>query len=445
MKLNLDLQLNKKLRDKVNEIGNFAYNKEYSFPVDGKAVSAKNAYNCICAALDRIGDLSTYCNSIELTQDKDGVFALCNLLNYAQTLIDCITIIGKVYNVVYEAKHDRSSFSQYGFNGKGTDEKYFKYLRSLCSVHPLATNRYGGEYQGNELEWCPYISCGSSVANRMLAIGDKNLENADYIAVIYRNDYTFCKNLPIKLCEIFDYIEKRYNFINDVINGIDTYNKQRIEELKAQHIPTPDECSSYSDYLLNLDKELALRYSACSYMVKEWLAMLQTKFDDEYIQTKFDAYLKVLKDGIKNIHNRLQAMDLFDDDDLVAINLKEIKALNAYGYEREKIHYLYPSAEMEDGSFDNLDFINRPTENDDIKLALTFDLLDLARKDGKVSEELREICKCCDSEYGTNNSEWARMMLKIIEPIISKNMKIDYTLNDWHLYLQVQMLFYYYK
>lgn len=138
MKIQLDLQLNKRLREKINEINNFSVDKtsDFQFPSDKKGVKREgNAFNCICVALDRIDDLVEHCNNLELTQTKEGTFALCDLFNYGQTLIDCITIIGNVYGIKYDSTNDLSSFHQNGANGKGNDEKYFKYLRSLmfCS------------------------------------------------------------------------------------------------------------------------------------------------------------------------------------------------------------------------------------------------------------------------------------------------------------------------
>ena len=66
-------------------------------------------------------------------------------------------MISKIYNVPYEAENDISCFNQKGNDGSGNDEKYFKYLRSLCSVHPVETSQHK-IYQGDEPEWCPYIS-----------------------------------------------------------------------------------------------------------------------------------------------------------------------------------------------------------------------------------------------------------------------------------------------
>lgn len=71
MKIKLDIQLNRKLRDKVNEINNFSVDKtaKFQFPSDKRGNKQEsNAFNCICAALDRIDDLVEHCNALDLTQ-----------------------------------------------------------------------------------------------------------------------------------------------------------------------------------------------------------------------------------------------------------------------------------------------------------------------------------------------------------------------------------------
>ena len=62
-----------------NEINNFSFNKtaNFQFPSDKKGSTREgNAFNCICAALDRIDDLVDHINSLDLTQTTEGAFAL---------------------------------------------------------------------------------------------------------------------------------------------------------------------------------------------------------------------------------------------------------------------------------------------------------------------------------------------------------------------------------
>lgn len=180
MKLTLNPELNRCLREKVNEWNNFTCEKKANFKSPekrGKSIETQ-AYNCICACLDRIDELVTHCNTLELK----SLFGLYDIFNYGQTLIDCISMISKIYNVPYEAKNDISCFNQKGNDGSGNDEKYFKYLRSLCSVHPVETSQHK-IYQGDEPEWCPYIS-GHGTVMQLLENTNPELKDADYYAVV---------------------------------------------------------------------------------------------------------------------------------------------------------------------------------------------------------------------------------------------------------------------
>ena len=227
MKLTLNPELNRRLREKINEWNNFTCEKKANFKSPekrGKFIETQ-AYNCICACLDRIDELVEHCNALELK----SLFGLYDIFNYGQTLIDCISMISKIYNVPYEAENDISCFNQKGNDGSGNDEKYFKYLRSLCSVHPVETSQHK-IYQGDEPEWCPYIS-GSGVVMRMLENINPELKDADYYAVVYRNDMEFNKYVPIRVSQIIQYLNKRYEHIEKIVQAIDRYNDAQIADL----------------------------------------------------------------------------------------------------------------------------------------------------------------------------------------------------------------------
>lgn len=442
MKIQLDIQLNKKLRDKVNEINNFSVDKiaRFQFPSDKKGNKQEScAFNCICAALDRIDDLVEHCNDLDLTPSKEGVFALYDLFNYGQTLIDCITMIGDVYSVKYDSSNDISSFHQKGVTGNGNDEKYFKYLRSLCSVHPLETNAHR-EYQGDQPEWCPYIVSNSSSIISILTTADKSLRGADYIATIYRNDMEYNKHVPIRVKQVFHYINKRYAFIKNIIQAIDDYNSNLIETLRNTHILLPSECATYDDYLKNLEAEIHIRLGQWEYQAKTWRAIFKTHYDDELNEAALSAYKEELKSGIAKVHTKLQAMDFLDEDFVCdAIDDREVESLHKYFYEMEKMVYLFPSWALEDRENEDFSFIDEPLHLDCLRLKEMLDIMDKALAACVDHEELKSCGLALDYKYTVTDSEWARIQLKIMSPILGKYITFDYFANNWLLYLQVKM------
>lgn len=434
-KLNLDKELNKKLRDKINQYHNFLYEKEadFKFPSKRERVSSK-AYNCICAALDRIDDLVAYCNTIEVCD----VFKLCDLLNYGQTLIDCIMMIAHIYNVKYLRARDTSVFNKTGYDGKGNDEKYFKYLRSLCSVHPVETS-YHSSYQGSEPEWCPYIMNNNLMVSIMLS---EEESRADFIARVYRNDMEFDKYVPINVVQLNTYIWNRYNFIEEIIDAVEKYNLEKIKGFEKRTILAPQEFNTYEEYLENLQKEIIERCGKDNaYRVREWLAVMYSRFDDKSMQLQLEHYQYAMKQGIQKIHNGLQKMDIDHYFEVEPVEYNVLHTFNEYSYEMEKLNYLLPVHLIECESKPYIVITSDCGTCDKDRIDEMLAKIENAQKANVSYEELRDITRQIDSQYNVTNSEWARLMLKVIEPLFNNVLKFDYHLNDWYLYLQVQIAF----
>lgn len=439
MKINLDKTLVDNLRHEFNEYRVFSCHITSKFHIPSSKRGSKenmNAFNCLCAALDRMADIVSYLNRIDIQNDnQDGVFQLCDFLNQGQTLIDCIDIFGRVYNITYCIESDTTSFQQKGLNGKGNDTEYFKYLRSLCSVHPIATNAHP-EYQGNEPEWCPYI-CSKNAMHYLF--GDET-KRADFIATVYRNDTNTNIHIPIIIKQIFHYIEKRYKFINKIIDGIDKYNQNQIKLLQNTLIIAPNSYPSYDEYLDSLIVEFQQRCGSCEYYPKIWRAVLHTHFQDAKWEAALDEYKTEMQKGIARIHDALQDMSCLNEDfDSEAIKSKHVDCLIDFYYEDSKLEYLFPSFEIEDMADLSESFIHTSLSFDKERLIKILKFIDDQISEGATHEELRDIGRIFDSHMKISNSEWARIQLKIMESAIGMFLPFDYYLNDWHLYLQIQI------
>lgn len=439
MKIKLDKTLIDNLRRKFNEYSVFSYHitSEFHIPSQKRGTKEnKNAFNCLCAALDRMSDIVSYLNSIDIQNDnQNGVFQLCDFLNQGQTLIDCIEIFGNIYNVSYCVKSDVSSFHQKGLTGKGNDAEYFKYLRSLCSVHPIATNAHP-EYQGNEPEWCPYI-CSNNAIHYLL---DDKIKNADFVATVYRNDTNTYIYIPIIIEQIFHYIEKRYKHINEIIDGIDKYNQDKIKLLQNAPIQEYISFATYDDYIISLTSEFQQRCGSCEYYPKIWRAILHTHFQDAEWETALDGYKVELKKGIERVHQNLQDMSCLNEDfDPEPVHINSINVLNDFYYEDSKLEDLFPSFEIENMDDFSEFFIYESLSFDKEQLSKILKFIDDQIAEGATHEDLCDIGRLLDSRLNISNSEWARIQLKIMEPAIGTFLPFDYYLNDWNLYLQIQI------
>lgn len=403
MKLSLDVNLSRNLRNKFNERLNFSMAKTAKFRCpDGKEIE-QASFNAVCAVLDRIDSLVVHCCSLEIDSSTSGIFAFYDLLNYGQTLIDCIELIAQIYDYKSNVGTSCSHFKNSGNNNKGTDEKYFKYLRSLCTVHPVETNHHK-EYQGNQPEWCPYIGPVNTVTAWTLPAKDRN---ADFVAIIYRNDMTLQKYLPIYVDQVFSYIESRYNEINDIIKAIDNYNQDCISKLKSNNLMLPSSFPSYDTYLRYLDKEIKVRHENCCSIAKRWAAIFRTNFSDTEQQKALEQYKAALKKHIACVHNALQTMDCVNDFDF------EIDFSNAYSFPKfNKFHYhlsklpdLIPSYELEQNPNWTFDFIDDTDE----------------------------------SARGYGDPVYARRRLKNVADALSSTFTFDFSQNNWHLWLQFEV------
>ena len=439
MKISLDKSLVSALRDKFNEHPVFSYHitSDFHVPTQSRGTKEnKNAYNCLCAALDRMFDIVVYLNDLDIQNDKPkGTFQLCDFLNQSQTLIDCIEIFGKIYQVSYPAQGDISSFHERGITGKGNDEAYFKYIRSLCSVHPIATNAHP-EYQGDEPEWCPYL-CNRNSTYLLL----NNDRHSDFIATVYRNDVEGSYHIYISLKQIFHYVRKRYQHIKKVIDGIEVYNQEQINYFQKKKVKDPVSFNTYTDYIKSLIGEFHQRCGADEYLPRVWLAVFHTHFDDLNWETALEEYKLEMKKGIEKVHTCLQDMSCLDDNfDSDPVKFSSIKELEDYHYQQEKIEYLFPSLEKESADGDCSEtFISRQNTFDQELMQNILNFLDDNIRNGLSREELHYIALSLASNYQITNSEWARIQLKIMEPILGQFLPFDYFANDWHLYWQVQI------
>ena len=210
-KIELDTEILKRLRNKINEKQNISYNKMY-----GKY----RAWDKICAIMDRLEDTVEYLNTLELNTGKykRSSFDFFDFMNNASVVIDCVKELNKIFKVSdSEIKNSTNIFNKVGSDGNGTDEKYFEYLRSLCSVHPVETSRHK-IYQDNDFECSPYVLWNNNLR--------WSNDECDIYAVVYTSkDNESFKSVRIYIEQVFKYVERRLNFIERIIDGINKYQK----------------------------------------------------------------------------------------------------------------------------------------------------------------------------------------------------------------------------
>ena len=91
------------------------------------------AWDCICVCVHRIRDTVGYLNDQVLGKMEHGsAFDFINFMNNASVVLDSIDMLAKIIGVDLSQEDGRvAAFNQTGTDGKGTDKKYFEFLRSL--------------------------------------------------------------------------------------------------------------------------------------------------------------------------------------------------------------------------------------------------------------------------------------------------------------------------
>lgn len=303
--VNLDLEIASNLRCVINEDRDFSYNHKSCKKNEAKKENPKlyPAWGRICALMDRIQDTAEHINDIKLhDEDEDrSAFSFTDLMNYSSVLMDCIYEIARIYEIdMIQYELSNAIFHKPGKNNRGSDKKYFEYLRSLCSVHPISTDRHP-EYQDGEYECCPYVYWGDEI------LGTK-IYNVN--AMVYTDAQNTHKTIIISIQSIKVYIEYVYGLIDSVvIPGIEAFKERRREEFRKQKILSIDSFDDYVDYLENLKEEAAKRYNHNNdYYIDDTLRFFSVQFQDKKNRIGLLKMQNALKLAISFYHTSLQNM-----------------------------------------------------------------------------------------------------------------------------------------
>ncbi|MGY0372661.1 hypothetical protein [Clostridium sp. JNZ J1-5] len=347
--------------------------------------------------MDRLDDTVYFLNELKLNTGKykGSAFDFYDFMNNAAVVIDCVKELVKVFNVDDDKiKKSTEIFNQFGSDGKRTDEKYFEYLRSLCSVHPVETSRHR-RYQANDFECSPYVVWNGGMIWRN--------DDCDIYAVVYTSkDGDSNKRVQIYILQIFEYVKTRLDFVAEITNAIDKYQKQAIFDLKNRPIKKEKEFDNYIDYLRNLDKELKERYdSEVFYSFDYIISLFELRLSNPQNQDKMNLYLNAFKYAIAFEHNSMQNMSY-------------------EGFENNGL--LYPKRNIETSLYIEL---HSPNSGSNERRRYNYDL---------------EKIDYLSYDYGYGNKQWAYTQLKEAYIFLEKYVSFQGAKSDFENYALVQVL-----
>lgn len=343
-KISLNPEINSNFRSIVNDYIDFSIVKKYK--------NNDDAWNSICAIMDRIDDIVVYLNQKELDNGSWNrcAFDFFEFIEQAGVLVECIDELYKIYdieqpkyNLIFKNKIINYKYLSEAKKKNKTikigDSDYFKYIRSLSTIHPSKTDRHK-EFQNADFEVSPYV-----VWNKGIFTIDPRC-NGELVVVSYNNNTDeLLTNKPISIQEIFNYIKYKYYSLNYLIKKVKLYYKEQVKGLRNKPIKKPGSFSEYNDYLTELLKECKIRFPDLEDNIKEVIDVFNLKISNKENQMKYNKYCEALKIGIKAIHRQLQNMD-FKCESPIDNLMWELLVGKIYKKNTMEMNYSYPLSKI---------------------------------------------------------------------------------------------------
>ena len=238
-KFNFDLQTIIDLRGAMNENTFLAMQKVNLFQNDRSA--PYQSWGRMCAAMDRIEDTVRHINTLVLGENQCEIaFDFYEFINNMYVVVENIKTMAAIFNV----SCDRIKKGQSSFHQKCSDDMWFSYVRSLCSVHPTETSgNRRREIMAKEIfDCCARVDWDTA----------HRLSTGDLAAIVYRfpenqsggkcvSEYSH-KFIPLTVSEFQDYLQQWLDFIPEIIVAIQRYNETKYEEFRKTPIKKLDAC-----------------------------------------------------------------------------------------------------------------------------------------------------------------------------------------------------------
>ena len=339
-KIYLNDNVIRNFRNTINDYIDFSLLKKYK--------NNDNAWNSICALMDRIEDIVIYLNEKELNTGKWNrcAFDFFEFIEQAGVLIECIDELYKIYDIkpsrtktIFKHKEINEAYlsklKEENKIAKVGDLNYFEYIRSLSSVHPGKTDRHK-EFQFGNFEVSPYV-----VWNGGIYALDPRC-NGEIILVTYNNETDqMLINKSIYIKEIFNFIKYKYYSINYLTKYVKKYYLDEIKTLRDTPIRKRKDLKNNLEYLNNLVNESKKRCPNITDEIQEVIDIFNQQITREENINKYNKYCNALLYSMKGIHRQLQNMDFKCespiDNLLFKLLVGEIHLKN-----NAKMNYSYP-------------------------------------------------------------------------------------------------------
>lgn len=309
------------------------------------------AWDCICVCVHRIRDTVGYLNDQVLGKMEHGsAFDFINFINNASVVLDSIDMLAKIIGVDLSQENARTAaFDQIGVNGKGSDKKYFEFLRSLCAVHPVESNRFKDVYHTTDIVTCPFLTWVSG--NPLEMRWDCDLHAHAFV----NEANSWGEDVCVRIDQVFAHIKYRYSLLNKIGCALERFQEEKIEEFRRVPVPARLADETESAYVERLKGVEAKRFGSSNSFVYDF-AKTVLSFEPTNPANKaaveryknawrfaLDLQLRVLRDMSREGIDHAGIKD--DDTDWVLFEHLEYchyrcDELSGFSYNLEKLGYL---------------------------------------------------------------------------------------------------------
>lgn len=224
----LQRELINKFRNQINDNHHYVLNKY-------RDVKGKNFWNVICSAMDWIEVAVDGIPFIELKHKNQNVASLnlMQLICAMDLIVESIQQLYRVFDQNYPYRNDKSIFKS-----EKTDDNYFKHIRAMFGVHPV--NLKDDDHERYFASWStPHL-------------------RADFSVFVYSNRTDKEHEIySITIADLFEYANKRYNLLNELIHKVQSDYEDHSERWKKKTIQMS---TSVRDQLTILMKENKERF-----------------------------------------------------------------------------------------------------------------------------------------------------------------------------------------
>ena len=314
-------------------------------------------WNRTCAAMDRLEDTIVYLNQLELGKRTNlrAAFDFYDFINNSYIVISCIKTIGRIFRIddslIKEIEDSTAVFGE-EFAENSNDQKFFEYIRSLCSVHPLCTNHQRMFLNNSKFHCCPFVIWNGSFAFT-------RRYESDLEAWIYTSEkdsgYII---LPIYIAQFERYLVKWIDLIPKIIEAKNSFPDKEYERLKNETVKNlSDYSNNVVQYLSYLKQEHRKRFDYGSdYIFDQYIRVFKVDLSDNRNAKLLTKYQHAIRYTLQFVRNELQNMSYegyenngikYPDPCLETTLFDALSSINVYNgsfskyaYNLEKLYYL---------------------------------------------------------------------------------------------------------